>query len=200
MKRTKYINLLHMRKAPLIKPLALGIAAATLTACSQKEPVKIVADVEECTEVTEYSLSECQAAYEKALEEAARTGPRYKHMRDCAQEFGMENCVSYQSHGSSWYMPAIAGFMIGQAVSRHYGYNSIYNPVYEYRGRGSYRDKLVTADGVIIGNRGTRSATVSSDALKRKPKAVRTVSRGGFGSTASAKSSWGSSKSRGWGG
>ena len=46
-----------------------------------------------------------------------------------------------------------------------------------------------------------RSMRVSEKSLKPKPTVSKTMSRGGFGSSVRAKSSWGSStKKGGWGG
>ena len=90
----------------------------------------------------------------------------------------------------------MAGFLIGQVMS------GSYNPVYRYNNRSSSNyNRIMTADGGIIGRAGKSSYRVDGDSLKPKPRTTRTVSRGGFGSTASAKSNWGGGRSRGgWGG
>ncbi len=60
----------------------------------------------------------------------------------------------------------------------------------------------MTADGQVVGKAGrTSTYKVSKSSLKPKPVVTKTVSRGGFGSVASAKSSWGGGKRSGsWGG
>jgi uncharacterized protein YgiB involved in biofilm formation len=58
----------------------------------------------------------------------------------------------------------------------------------------------MTADGTVIGKAGQSTYRVNKSAMKAKPTATRTISRGGFGAMASAKSSWGRGKTGGWGG
>ncbi|NVK72177.1 MAG: DUF1190 domain-containing protein [Oceanospirillaceae bacterium] len=203
MKRSQYINLDKMRKKkpslPFLRPLTLAIASITLAACSDnEEEAKVVSSVQDCTANTSLTLEQCQVAYKKAEEEAARTAPRYNSRSQCEEDFGYHQCVSSQS--SNTFMPLLTGFLIGNALSNG-GYTS--NPVYRYRNpNSSYRDSIVTGSGSIIGKPGKRSYKVDKSVLKPKPsaKADRTISRGGFGSVASAKSSWGGGKSKGWGG
>jgi len=202
MKRTKRINLDLMRKGStkqlLQRPLVLGIAVAALAGCSSQEEVLVVNSVEDCVSKTELNLEECEVAYQKALDEAERTGPKYTSTAQCEAEFGRGQCV--QSRTSSTFMPLMTGFMIGRMLSGNsYGYG--YNPVYRYNRRSSSMyNRVMTADGTVIGSYGQSSYKVNSSTLKSKPTATRTVSRGGFGSVASAKSSWGGGRSGGWGG
>jgi len=73
-----------------------------------------------------------------------------------------------------------------------------------YRGSGNYRNKIMTSDGFVVGSPGQRNYKMPREALAPKPAVTRTISRGGFGAKASAKSNWGSSRasgsSRSWGG
>ncbi|WP_075186905.1 DUF1190 domain-containing protein [Teredinibacter haidensis] len=203
MKRSKNISLDFMRKVsakkiPIVRPLALAIAAITLAGCSSKEDVQVVNSVDDCISRTKLSAEQCEAAYQRALIEAERTGPKYTSQRNCESEFGSGQCR--QSNGV--FMPMMAGYMIGSMMSRNdYSRGSIFNPVYRYnRPFSSYNDRLMTADGKVIGRAGQSSYKVGKSNLRAKPSATRTMSRGGFGSVASAKSSWGGGKSRGWGG
>jgi len=204
MKRTKNIDLNLMRKGgkkrPFCGPLAIGIAVTALTSCSSQEEVKVVSSVEECASKTELTLVECEAAYQKAQAEAERTGPKYNSSAQCESEFGSGQCRQTRSGG--FFMPMMSGFMIGQMLSGPSSYGgSVYNPVYRYnRPNSSQHNRIMTADGTVIGKPGGSSYRVSKSAMKAKPSVTRTVSRGGFGSMASAKSSWGGGKSRGWGG
>ncbi|MFH0782875.1 MAG: DUF1190 domain-containing protein [Pseudomonadota bacterium] len=204
MKRTKHIDLNMMRKVsekkrPFLNPLAIGIAIVTLTSCSSQEAVKVVNSPEECVKTSGLTLVECQAAYQKAQAEAERTGPKYKSTSECESEFGSGRCT--QSRSGGYFMPMMTGFIMGRMLSGgNYG-GSGYNPVYQYNGPNSAQhNKIMTADGTIIGKPGQNSYRVDNSTLKTKPSVTRTVSRGGFGATASAKSSWGGGKSSGWGG
>ncbi|BBM02914.1 DUF1190 domain-containing protein [Microbulbifer sp. GL-2] len=206
MKRTKNINLARMRKGRrasfVLRPLAIGVAAA-LVGCSSDEEIKVVSSVEDCMDNTQLDQAQCEAAYQRALEEAERTGPKYANLSQCETEFG--SCR--ETSGGFW-MPLMTGFMVASLLDndrRHYS-SGYYNPVYRYSASGSrYYDRLMTADGKVIGRYGKSSYTVDKSAMDPKPKVTRTVSRGGFGAVASAKSSWGggrssSGSSRGWGG
>ena len=207
MKRTKHIDLDMMRKSPkkrfLPRPLALGLMVATLAGCSSQEEVKVVNSVEECAAKTELNFAECEAAYQKAVAEAERTGPKYNSRAQCEAEFGPGQCGPSRSGGV--FMPMMSGFMIGRMLSgNNYG-GFGYNPVYRYnRPSSSLHNRIMTADGTVIGRPGQSSYRVSRSAMKAKPTTTRTVSRGGFGAVASAKSSWGGGRSRGraggWGG
>lgn len=195
-KRTRAINLERMRKAAgrnfVMRPVALGIVAA-LMGCSSKEEVKVIASVDECVDSTELNREQCEAAYQQALREAERTGPKYDARHQCEVEFG-----SCRQSGSFW-LPLMTGFMVGQMLDRDRHY--YYNPVYRYSNPySSHYDRLMTADGSVVGRSGKTSYTVPSSATKPKPTVTKTVSRGGFGSVASAKSSWGGGRSGGWGG
>lgn len=204
MKRSKNIDLNLMRKvrssvyeSPRLKPLVLAIAALTLASCSSnEEEVIIVQSVEDCQDKTELNFEQCEAAYAKAMAEAQRTGPRYRSESECEAEFGARQCRRNES-GS--FMPFMAGFIVSNLLSNDRSYP--YNPVFHYQNsRSSNDNRFMTSDGMVLGRPGRDSYKVSPSSLKSKPSVTRTVSRGGFGSKASAKSSWGGGKSRGWGG
>lgn len=204
MKRSKQIDVNLMRKVglpiasvPKLKPLALAIAALVLASCSSKEEVVVVTSVEDCQSKTEFTFEQCEAAYAKAVAEAERTGPKYSTQAACEAEFGINQCR--QTSQNNMFMPFMAGFIVSNLLdsNRNYGYN----PVYDYRdARSSYNNRLMTSDGIVLGSPGRSSYKVSKSTLKSKPSVTKTVSRGGFGSKASAKSSWGGGKSSGWGG
>lgn len=205
MKRTKHINLDMMRtvskKRFLQRYLALGVTVVTLAGCGNQEEVNVVSSVEECASKTELNLMECEAAYQKAVAEAERTGPKYNSRAQCEAEFGRGQCGASRSGGV--FMPMMAGFMVGQMLSGSSNYGGAsYNPVYRYnRPYSALHNRIMTADGTVIGKPGQSSYRVSKSSMKSKPTITRTVSRGGFGAVASAKSSWGGGRrSGGWGG
>lgn len=208
MKKTKNIDLSMMRKTRFnkvcVKPLALAVAAITLSACSSKEQVNIVGSVSECVDKTKLTFAQCEVAYKKAVAEAERTGPRYTDKPQCETDFGESQCYNPQNN-QRVFMPMMTGFMIGHLLSNRsdsYYRGAVYNPIYHYRNpSSSRRDRLMTSDGRVVGSPGQSSYNVNSSALKPKATVTKTVSRGGFGSTASAKANWGGGKaSGGWGG
>ncbi|MCP4342734.1 MAG: DUF1190 domain-containing protein [Desulfobulbaceae bacterium] len=204
MKRSKNIDLNLMRKGSRKRAfcgsLAIGLAATALASCSSQEEVQVASSPEECASTTELTLVECEAAYQRAQAEAERTGPKYTSSSQCETEFGRGQCM--QSNTGGFFMPMMTGFMIGRMMSGGSSYGgAAYNPVYRYSNPySSQNNRIMTADGTVIGKAGQRSYRVNKSTMKPKPSVTRTVSRGGFGAMASAKSSWGRGKSGGWGG
>lgn len=204
-KRSQHINLAKMRKATSAwKPLALAIAGASLAACSDhQEEVRLVESIDDCTSNTELTQQQCEAAYQQAVQEAARTAPRFEREQDCQAVYGFDSC---RATSNGWFMPMMTGFLISKTLdalsdSRQARYTPIFRdrdwnkhmsdgtPLsYSSGGWGSYR---------IPEGSNTAKTTVS----KPYPAGTKTINRGGFGSTSSAKSSWGGGKSSGsWGG
>lgn len=212
MKRTRFIDLKAMRKQPVFafSKLATVIGGAlALGGCggNDRTEAEIYRTLEACKDANPEQEQICETAYRTALEAAAQTAPRYANRADCAAEFG--DCVAAESErGNSWFMPAVAGFMVAQALdgsgrrcptgaySTALGCRYI-QPV--YTGYGALRGGYYGSDGTRYGDVGRTRVKVDPDALKAKPKVARTLSRGGFGSKAAAKSSWGGG-SRSWGG
>lgn len=189
----------HQRAFP-VKPLSIAVAVFSLASCgSKKEDVVFVTDVQDCINKTRMSSEECRAAYENALVESQKTAPKYSRLPECEVEFGRDQCVRDSSSG--FFMPLMAGFLVGNMLSqrnRDDGYT--YNPAYYYRYPGRDYDKVITADGKVLGPRGNTSYKAQRSVLKPKPATYTTVKRGGFGSSAAAKSSWGGGKAGGsWG-
>ena len=199
-KRTQHIDLTRMRKAFAVKPLAVGIAGVFLSACADnRQDAQIYTSVDDCKNDFPQAPEKCEAAYQTAVEEAARTSPRYNSERDCEHEFGPNQCRYVDTQTGSFFMPFMAGFMVSQLLSPSRYYSQ---PLYtSFSPYSSYRSRWVTADGYVFdGDIRKRNYKVSSSTLKPKPTVTRTMSRGGFGSSVRAKSSWGSSRSGGWGG
>lgn len=170
MKRSKFIGLALMGSSPFV-----------LTACSEPEPAAAVmptyASVDECIKAGIFTPQACETSQQAALATHKEAGPRFASQQDCAQEFGAANCQQVQTASGSWFMPAMAGFMIGQALADrdgYYGYRG-------YRGRPLYRDRYSTDTWRTADNR----------AVSKNNKAI-TNTRGGFGSRAAARGSWGS--------
>jgi uncharacterized protein YgiB involved in biofilm formation len=198
-KRSQSINLASMRKSFSVKPLALGVAAIFLSACGDKQEATVFTSVDECTNANPEFAAKCKTAYEDAVQEAERTGPKYNSQRDCESEFGNNQCRVVQQGSSSFFMPFMAGYMLSNLMSPR-GYYS--QPMFtSYSRNSSYRNRWIGADGYDFGDQRRRNMKVSEKALKPKPTVTKTMSRGGFGSSVRAKSNWGSSsKKGGWGG
>ncbi len=197
MKRTRNIDLNAMRKQQEFpKARLLPLAIATILAvpgCSEepKQPTQVYKSIAEC-EAQGHRAVDCEGAYAAAQKEAERTGPRYNSVSDCEAEFGRGHCRSYSEGARSWFIPAIAGFMIGTYAGRE-----VYEPV--FTGWGKMYGGWYGADGVRYGSTSSSRVLVGERAFKTKRSVTRTLSRGGFGSSVVAKS-WSSSSSRGRGG
>ena len=155
--------------------------------------------VEDCTNSNPEFAAQCETAYNEALVEAQRTGPKYNSQRDCESEFGANQCTYVRRDSGSFFMPFMAGYMLSNLMSPR-GYYS--QPMFtSYSRHSSYRNRWIGADGYDFGDYRRRTMRVSEKSLKPKPTVTKTMSRGGFGSSVRAKSSWGSkSKRGGWGG
>ena len=198
-KRTSHINLANMRKSFAVKPLALGVTAIFLSACGDQQDATVYLNPEECTQSNPDAAEQCEAAYQQAVQEAERTGPKYNTQRDCEAEFGYNQCNYVQNSSGSFFMPFMAGYMLSNLMSPR-GYYS--QPMFTSYSRYSpYRYRWMGADGTDFGDYRRRHMRVSEKSLKPKPTVNKTMKRGGFGSSVRAKSSWGSSsKKGGWGG
>lgn len=194
MKRSRFINLGRMKKSASLAPIA---ASLLLVGCGEeKEVANIYTTLDDCISDNPNAVSQCTTAYESALEEAKRTGPKFASMRDCEYDFGANQCQRVQSGSSSFFMPFMAGYMLSSLMSPNYYSQPLFTSYSRY---SPYRYNWMGADGRYYGDLRYRRVKVSKSAFKPKPAVVRTMKRGGFGSTAKAKSSWGSSRS-GWGG
>lgn len=197
MKRSKNINVELMRKKPsatLLKTLAIGVAATSLSACDDGEEVEVVTSILDCVDDTVMGVEQCRTAYQNALNESDRIGPKYSDEDSCESEFGGGQCTR-NSIGT--YTPIMVGYLFANSLwdRDNERYGASYNPVYRYfRPFSSLHNKLVTADGQLIGEDEDSKFKMKKKSLKRKPTKSKTVSRGGFGSTArskSSRSSWG---------
>lgn len=198
-KRSNNIKLIAMRKYFAPKPLAISVTSVFLAACSDNQSVSTVyTNANECINENPDAVEQCNLAYEQALEEAARTAPKYDSRQDCEYEFGADRCQSYNSGGSSFFMPFMAGYILSDLLSpRRYSQPLFISssPYSRYRWLG--------ADGYDYGDLRQRKYRTTSRMYKPKPTVSRTIKRGGFGSSVRAKSNWGSSNkssSKSWGG
>ena len=203
MKRSQNVILPEMRKnwrKFSLAPISVAVTTAMISGCSDDSvQTNIYGTIDECISDHPSYTAECQTAYQEALIEADRTAPKFKSMNDWASEFGFSGCVAAPQN--NWFMPEMAGFVFSRLIDdrRHYS-----QPMFTstYRNSVFYGD-WVSSDGRNYGKTYKRGKiSVSRDDLKPKATAKRTISRGGFGSTVSAKSSWSSTKSssKSWGG
>lgn len=152
--------------------------------------------------VTYTSVAECvEAGVEKstcdsAIAAAASNTPKFSTQAQCEAQFGPGQCNSQTSGGSSWFMPALAGFMIGNMMS-----NSSSSSAY-YRGRDDERRRSSYAYTPVYRSSSGLSTYTAGAGVAKAPQTYRaaslantyggsansasTTARGGFGSRASA--------------
>jgi uncharacterized protein YgiB involved in biofilm formation len=184
MKRSRSIELVLMGTVPLL-----------LSACEPPSPPRpqptaastvAYQGLAQCISDGKVSADICEKAYADAVQAQYRDGPRFDSLDDCQAQYGYDQCHHIQTSSGGWFMPALAGFMIGRALSNnggyHYGYGyggDFGQPLYRTRGdRAEWR----TASGERFGGaaRGPYS-----------PSVAQTLSRGGFGMGSAARASWG---------
>jgi uncharacterized protein YgiB involved in biofilm formation len=171
MKRSKFIGLTLMGTVPFL-----------LTACEQPAPPPApqslaYGSVDECIQAGIFTPQACENGQVAAVQAHRSEAPRFASASECEQQYGANNCQVVRSEsGGSWFMPAMAGFMMGQMFSGG-GYHGA------YRGEPLYRDRYDRNSWRTADNRPVQTG--------KADKAI-TRSRGGFGSQAAARGSWGS--------
>lgn len=176
-----------------------GLAATSLSlgGCSSSPPQFQDAEftsVAACTSAG-FPDSVCQAGYNAAFIQHERATPKFTSVANCEKEWGTGQCApasppaaSTGSSVGSFFAPALAGFIVSQALQRRYYDNDDIGVGY-YGGYGSYRGSPIY--------RNRSGSNVALDATSGKAIArpvnvnTRTVSARGFG---------GSGLSRGGGG
>lgn len=177
MKRSQNLKLVLMAAAV---PLALA-------GCKREPTGQVLTSVEQCENQTDVPADQCRLAYEAAVAEHQKLAPRFESKVECDQEFS--NCTAVEENGRTHYNPPMGGFLmgylIGNAIGGRGGYGiSGASPLYrDYRG-GYYKpggDYVGDRVGTVTGKRGNTAL----------PTRAMTVSRSGFGSSASARGGFG---------
>lgn len=175
MKRSRTVQLAFMGSMPLL-----------ITACGGPGPGPderlAYQDVQQCIQDGKVSKEICEQEYQAALQARAQQA-HYSSYSDCTAQWG-DQCRPYvTSSGDHWFVPALTGFMIGRLL----GHRDYYYPQPYYGGgwNGPYRYRDDRGGWGTWGNRG------SFEPPGRAPTTADTLSRGGFGYSGAARSSWG---------
>ncbi len=175
MKRSRTVQLVFMSSVPLL-----------VTACGGPRSDERLAyeDVQQCIQDGRVSKDVCEQEYQSALQARAQQS-HFSNLNDCSAQYG-DQCRPYvTSGGDHWFVPALTGFMIGRMLGhRNDGY---YGGGYWGHGWNGpvYRDR---PDRDRWGGYAYRPG--SGDSI-HAPTTAETLSRGGFGSSGAARSSWG---------
>lgn len=185
MKRSQNLKLVLMAAAV---PLAL-------VACKREPTGTVLTSVDQCSTQTDVAADQCRLAYEAAVAEHQKLAPRFDNAVECDQQF--QSCTAVVENGRTSYMPPMGGFLMGYMLGNALGGRGGYgiggvSPLYrDTRSGGYYKpggDYVGDRVGTVTGKRGN---TVL-------PARAMTVSRAGFGSSASARGGFGGG--RGYGG
>jgi uncharacterized protein YgiB involved in biofilm formation len=179
--------------------------AASLAGCDQTPPDTATQfdTVEQCVAAGN-AADTCKLGFDKALETHVENSPRYADQGSCEAAVDVDRCVQTQvrQKDGSWasvFIPAMAGYMIGRAMSQggrsdrgYYGGGYYGAPVYRSRlDPNSYRGLSSSGGGLSrLGGAGSTSVSRPSSGVPRvtmpsRPSNVgtTTISRGGFGGT-----------------
>jgi uncharacterized protein YgiB involved in biofilm formation len=152
------------------------------------EPVEAVtySDPFACKAKDEVPDAECDNAWRTAQADHEANAPRYGDKAACEAEYGEGRCETRSGGGGSFFMPFLAGMVLGRMGGGG------------YRGTGLYRDRLGRFDtpygrGAVARNPTTGRLQVARNAVDPSPAARqapsrfdnRAVSRGGFRNTRS---------------
>ncbi|VUC74879.1 lipoprotein [Salmonella sp. NCTC 11881] len=138
MKRTKSIHHASFRKKleraafNAGRPGGYGCFLCWLAVKKAMKPYRCIKTLMTVQRRIRAKSAECTTAYNNALKEAERTAPKYATREDCVAEFGEGQCQqapaqagmapenqaqAQQSSGSFW-MPLMAGYMMGASDGR----------------------------------------------------------------------------------
>lgn len=193
-------------RSQTVRGALLGMSAFALTACEEPIDLTFFSDVDQCTaaaaESSEFSVGDCERAFEQALAEHAVLAPRYDELALCEEQHGAEACAPVEvaggvpseepvaSQAGVGFMPFFMGYMIGNALGR--------SSPGGYAGRPVYSDAkggLFSSDGKKMAFAGPGSTVSGTPAAARAPALSApmapmtraTVStRGGFGAARTA--------------
>lgn len=190
-----------MKRSKLVKLIVMGSAAVAAVGCDQPQtnPEEVNKPTLASTDTTTYSSIEdcvakglytekfCREQFDSARKLHLANAPRFSNLQDCVEQFGAGACQvqstsaqpntvapsSSTSDTGSFWMPAMAGYMLGQALGNRevdYNYYNAPQPVYKNslsydrytgpsyaRGREKEREGGGYSYGYSGGNNATRS-------------------------------------------
>lgn len=192
------------RRSVAVSFSALTLAAGTtLSACGQPQSAPApraqeaaaaaeaqaetgFASLEECRAAAQPGL-DCDAAWTQAQAEHAATAPAFADQQQCEAEWGEGQCQTAQRNGGSVFIPLLAGFLIGRALTGGGMFGA--RPLYRDRNGGYYGGGY--GGRTYYGSGGLQNGRFQPSAGRTTPYASAgrtTTARGGFGTSASGRS------------
>jgi uncharacterized protein YgiB involved in biofilm formation len=186
-----------MKRSSNMKVLTIGlltVSAFALSGCQEENEAFNFKNVEQCISAAMqvdagFSEKDCREGFSVAEAQYKETAPKYADASVCEAEHGVGACTTAQSSGgSSFFIPLMAGYMMGSLTSGSYDRDKkrsyTYVPMYSVRGGG-----YATTTGIFASSMGKKTY-VSPSAVAAKPAStvkaapmtsVTVGSRGGFG-------------------
>ena len=164
---------------PNKKLLLTLMGASLLSACADDTPdTKVTAfkTLDECKSHPSFTAEQCDAEYKKAQEQAAKDF-KFDSKAVCEQQYGVGNCSQPQTtvvnnnggnNGTSPWIPAMAGFMVGQALSSGNNYSNYEEERY-WRERRQRERETGTSSGSALPVKPMASTSTTTKPLYRKP-------------------------------
>lgn len=182
----------------------LGATAFALAGCVEEEvDASAFPDLTSCKDAANaggaFSSLECDTAFAAAQQLQAETAPRYDSLEVCEAQHGPGSCgdeaqVTGTTGGGGIFMPLLAGYLIGNMMSRGATASPAVQPLYK---TADGRFTNATGSSTFRSNTGTGKLAASQLAkppatIGKAPMTKATVaSRGGFGGAAAGRTSTG---------
>ncbi len=189
MKRSQRVVLTTLTAAGVVAVQACGSSDWSEEPSVEASPF---ASVAECSASGAVPAAECQRAYNQAVANHEQAAPRFETQPLCEEQFGNGQCQQRAAGTGSFWMPVLAGFMVGRMLDRDR------RPYYRYGGLYRSRRDNVWYTGGANGGRlhntgsGWRAGASGFDRPTASPP-VRSRSsvsrRGGFGGR--SRGGWG---------
>ncbi|MCQ0971385.1 DUF1190 domain-containing protein [Paracoccus sp. TK19116] len=194
-----------MRKRSRHVSLAiLGAAAFGLAGCkSQETDAQAFPDEASCVAAAEegslfFTVEDCRTTFAEAQQNHLETAPRYDSLEVCEEQHGEGNCggdpaaAQQGGGGGSIFMPLMMGYLIGSMMGGNRGVMS--QPLSRTANGG-----FATPSGDTRLSTNTGAGKAPANAFNRAPTTMgqppmsraTVAQRGGFGSTAASRGSYG---------
>lgn len=182
----------------------LGAAAFAMAGCREEEVDALAfPDAQSCraaaNEGVTFSVTDCDTAFAAAQQLQVETAPRYDSIEVCEEQHGVGACgdeqaVSGGTGGSGIFMPLLAGYLIGNMMSRGAAAAPAVQPLYK-----TADGRFTNATGSSTYQSNAGAGKLSSSHFAKAPTTIgkapmtkaSVAARGGFGGAASGRTSSG---------
>lgn len=181
-KRSQRVALTTLAAAGVVAVQACGSADWSDEPAVDATPF---ASVAECQASGTVPASTCQTAYQEALGNHEQAAPRFATQALCEEEFGAGQCQTRLAGNSNYWIPGLAGFMVGRMLRdnrSYYGYGGLYRS----RRHGGWYSGGPSGGPLVRSGSGWRAGASAFDRPVSTPpirsSSADSAKRGGFGS------------------